>query len=149
MPCTSSSQPRFTAWLCLGISKPSTRSSHLRLPYSSGRMAPGKHRQGLTLACTTRKPQALNTQWTATDHSGAPPPCPCTANPQRRVVVSGHRQSLLLTGLDKSLPLICQQPPRLNYKRRVHSAPTEGTPQAPSLGDGEAVPLGPTGHLPH
>ena len=27
---TSSSQPRFTVWLCLGISKPNTNSSHFR-----------------------------------------------------------------------------------------------------------------------
>ena len=40
---TSSSQPRFTTWLHLGISKPrGTRSSHLRLLYSSCRAVPGK-----------------------------------------------------------------------------------------------------------
>ena len=32
-------------------------------------------------------PQGLCTQWTATDHTGAPPPCPCTADlPQRAEV---------------------------------------------------------------
>ena len=41
-PGTSSSQPRFTAWLHLGISKPTTTNSHLRLLYRSGRVAPGK-----------------------------------------------------------------------------------------------------------
>ena len=51
------------------------------------------------------------------------------------MVVSGHSQSLQLTGLGKSLPLICQQQPRLNYKRRIYSAHTEGTPSVPSLGD--------------
>ena len=36
---SSSSQLTFTAWLCLGISKP---GSHFRSLYSSGRVAPGK-----------------------------------------------------------------------------------------------------------
>ena len=36
----------------------------------------------------------------------------------QRLVVSGHSQSLQLTGLDKSLSLTYQQQPRLNYKRR-------------------------------
>ena len=50
-------------------------------------------------------------------------------------MVSGHRQSLQLTSLGKSLPLTCQQQPRLNYKRRGYSAHMEGTPRVPSLGD--------------
>ena len=50
---TRNSQLRFTAWLLLGISKPSTSNSHLRLLYSSGRVA--KHRWELTLACTTQE----------------------------------------------------------------------------------------------
>ena len=45
-----------------------------------------------------------------------------------KLVVSGHSQSLQLTSLDKSLPLICQQQPRLNNKRRVCSAHTKGAP---------------------
>ena len=32
-------QPRFTAWLCLGVSMPSTSSIHLRLLYNSCRVA--------------------------------------------------------------------------------------------------------------
>ena len=51
------------------------------------------------------------------------------------MVVSGHSQLLQLTGLGKSLPLTCQQQPRLNYKRRVYSAHTKDTLQVPSLGD--------------
>ena len=79
---------------------------------------------------------------------GAPPHCPCTADPpQREKVVSGHSQSLQLTGLGKFFPLSCQQPSRLNYKRRVYSAHRKGASQVPSLGDGEAVPLDPTGHI--
>ena len=47
------SQIRVTAWLHLGISKPSTSSSHLTLLYSSGRVPQAKHRWRLTLSCTT------------------------------------------------------------------------------------------------
>ena len=39
---TSSRQLRFTAWLPLGSSKPSTSSSHLTLLYSSGRVPQGE-----------------------------------------------------------------------------------------------------------
>ena len=46
---SSSSQRRFSVWVYLGISKPSTSSNYLRLLYSTGR---GKQ-VGLTLACTT------------------------------------------------------------------------------------------------
>ena len=46
---TSSSQPRFTAWLCLGISKPSISSSHLRLLCNTGRVALGNTLVGADL----------------------------------------------------------------------------------------------------
>ena len=36
------------------------------------------------------KPQGQRTQWTATDHVGAPPPFPCTADPPWRVEVGGQ-----------------------------------------------------------
>ena len=132
-PGTSKSQPRFTAWLCLGISKISTSSSHLRLLYSSGRMAWGRTQAGADLgAASPRKSQNLLTQWTTTDHMGAPPSCPhlFTADPPQgqRVVVSDHSQSLQLIGLGKSLPLISQQQLKLNYKRRVYSDHTKGVP---------------------
>ena len=52
-----------------------------------------------------------------------------------RLVVSGHCQSLQVTGLGKSLPLTCQQQLRLKYKRRVYSAHTKGAPQIPSFHD--------------
>ena len=39
---------------------------------------------------TPRKPQGQRTQWTATDHVRAPPPCPCTADPPWSVAVGGH-----------------------------------------------------------
>ena len=106
---TSSSQPRFTVWLCLGISKPCTSSSHLRLLYNSCRVAPERIQVGDDIGLYYLKPQSLSTQWTATDHGGAPPPCPCTADPLQRAEVGGHSQSLKLTGLRKSLPLTCQQ----------------------------------------
>ena len=41
-PSTSSNQPRFIAWLHLGSSKTSTSSCHLRLLYSSYRVALGR-----------------------------------------------------------------------------------------------------------
>ena len=59
------------------------------------------------------------------------------------MVVIGHSQSLQLTGLGKSLQLICQQQPRLNYKRRVYSAHTKGAPQRPSLDDSGGHVTGP------
>ena len=49
--------------------------------------------------------QSLHSQWTATDHVGALLPCPYIAifHGGRRLVDSGHSQSLQLTGLGKSL----------------------------------------------
>ena len=49
-----------------------------------------------------------------------------------RLVVNGHSQSLQLSCLGKSLPLICQQQPRLNYKRKVYSAHTKGALEYPA-----------------
>ena len=54
-PSTSSGQHRFTAWLHLGISQPSTSSSHLRLLYSLGKVPWAKHWWGLNLAGTTQE----------------------------------------------------------------------------------------------
>ena len=59
------------------------------------------------------------------------------------MVVSGHSQFLQLTDLGKSLPLICQQQPKLNYKRKVHLAHTEDTHRVPSLGDMGGCATGP------
>ena len=36
------------------------------------------------------KPQGQHTQWTATDHIGAAPPCPCTADLPGRAEVGGQ-----------------------------------------------------------
>ena len=60
-----------------------------------------------------------------------------------KLVVSSQSQSLQLTGLGKSLPLICQQQQRLNYKRRVYSAHMKGAAQVPSLGDRKGCATGP------
>ena len=126
-PGTSSNQPRFTTWLHLGISKPSTGTSHLRLLCSSGRVALGKTQVGADLGLyhpgNPRASAPSGQLQTHLEHHH-----PCTAGPQWRSVVSGQSQSLQLTGLGKSLPLICQQQPRLNYKRRVYSAHTKGAP---------------------
>ena len=92
-PGTSSSQLRFTAWLQLGISKPSTSSSHLSLLYSSGRVPCAKHRRGLTLACTTQEtpgPMHPVYNYGPHHHIEVPPPCPCTADPLRRAEISGQ-----------------------------------------------------------
>ena len=72
-----------------------------------------------------------------------PAPAQLILHGGRRLVVSGHSQSLQLTGLGKSLPLPFQQQPRLNYKRRVYSAHMKGTPQVPSLGDRGGCATGP------
>ena len=64
-----------------------------------------------------------------------PAPAKLILHGGQRLIISGHSQPLKLTGLGKSLPLIYQQQPRLNYKRRVYSAHTKGTPHVPSLGD--------------
>ena len=72
-----------------------------------------------------------------------PAPAQLILHRGHRLVLSGHSQSLHLTSLGKSLPSICQQQPSLNYKRRVYSAHTMGTPWAPSLGDRESCATGP------
>ena len=87
-PSTSSSQPRFTAWLCLGISKPSTSSCHLILLYSSGRVSWEKHGWGLNLHhLGNTRAYALSGQLQTT---GAPPPFSCTADLPLRVEVGGR-----------------------------------------------------------
>ena len=139
-PSTSSSQLRCTAWLCLGICKPSTSSSHLRWLYSSGRLALGKTQVGADLGLY---PGNTSGQLQARSEHRHPAPTQLILHRERRLVVSGHSQPLQLTGLGKALPLICQQQPRLNYKRRAYSAHTKGTPHIPSLGDGEGCATGP------
>ena len=131
-PSTSSSQPRFTTWLHLGISKPSTISSHFRLLYRSCRVASGRtqvgtelglHYPGYLRACTPRgQPQ------TTSEHQHHAP-TQLILHGGWRLAVSGHSQSLQLTGQGKSShwPANSNQA-RLNYKRRVYSAHTEGTP---------------------
>ena len=90
-PGTSSSQPRFTACLCLGISKPSTSSTHLWLLYSSCRVVLGRTQgDGWPWHLPPRKPQRLHTQWIGTDVLEAPSLCPCTADPPQRAQVGGH-----------------------------------------------------------
>ena len=147
-PSTSSSSwPRFTGWICLGISKPSTRSSHLRLLYSSGRVAPRKTQMGANLGLHhLRNPRASTPSGqlqTTSGNTTTPSLSQLLAHRGWRLVVSGHSQSLQLTGLGKSLPLTCQQQPRLYYKKRVYSAHTNGAPQVPSLGERGGGTTGP------
>ena len=87
---------------------------------------------GLTLACTTKETpgqvhpvDSYRPRWsTAT--------LPCTADPLsiegQKLMVRGHSQYLQLTCLGKFLPLVCQQQPSLNYKRKVYSAHMKGAP---------------------
>ena len=130
-PNTSSSQPIFTAWLHQGISDPSPSSSHLRLLYNPGRVALGKTQ----VAADTGNPSASapSGQLQTTLEHHHPAPVQLILHRGRRLVVSGHSQSLQLTDLGKYLPLICQQQPSLNYKRRVYSA-HEGYTSSTQLG---------------
>ena len=146
----SSSQIRFTAWLHLQISKPSISSSHLKLLYRSGRVAPGKTQVGADLGLhhpgnprASAPGEHLQTMW-AYHH---PAPAQLILHRGQRLVVSGHSQSLQLTGLGKSLRLICQQQSRLNHKRRVTQSTRRVHLEYPVWVIGETVPLDPTGHL--
>ena len=123
-PSTSSSQPRFTVWLHLGISKLSTSRRHLRLLYSPGRMILGRtqvgadfglHHLGNPSACTP-----CGQLQTTSEHLH-PAQAQLILHGGWRLVISGLNQSLQLTGLSKSLPVICQQQPRFDYKRRWYS----------------------------
>ena len=137
---TSSNQPKFIAWLHLGISKPNTISHHLRLLYSSGTVVRGKTQVGADLSLhhlgnpTTCIPSG-ELQTKMEHHHPAPT--------KLKLVISGHSQSLQLTDLGKSLPLICQQQPKLSYKRRVYATHMKDTPQVPSLGDRRGCATGP------
>ena len=111
-PSTRSSQLRFTAWLHLGIPKPCTSSGHLRWLYTSCRAAPrktqvgtgfGLHHPGNPRAC------ALRGQLLTTSEHHHPSPAQLILHGGQRLVVSGHSQSLQLTGLSKSLPLTSRQ----------------------------------------
>ena len=137
-PSTNSNQPRFTSWLLLGISKSSTSSSHLTLFCSSGRVAPSKTQVGADPGLYhLGNPRACapSGQLRTTSEHHCPAPAQLILQRGWRLVVSGHNQYLQLTGLGKPLPFICQQQPRLNYKRWVYSAHIKGILRVPSLGD--------------
>ena len=123
---------------------PSTSSSHLRLQLRQG--APGKTQVGADLGLhhlgNPRVSTPSGQPQTMSEHHH-PAPAQLILHGGWRLVVSGHSQSLQLTGLGKSLPLICQQLPSLNYKRRVCSAHTKGAPRTPSLGDREGCATDP------
>ena len=147
-PSTSSSQPRFRVWLLLGISKLSTNSSHLRLFYSLGRVALGKTQVGADLGLHhLGNPRASAPSGQTALEQHHPALAQLILHGGRRLVVSCHRQSFQLTGLGKSLPLVCQQQPRLNYKRRVYLAQRRVHLESPAWLIGESVPLDPTAHL--
>ena len=117
------------------ISKPSTSRRWL---CSSGRVAPSRTQVGADVGLHhPRNPRtsAPSGQLQTTVEYHHPAPEKLILHGGWRLVVSGHSQSLQLTGLGKSFPLICQQQPRLNYNRKVYSVHMKGTPQVPSLGD--------------
>ena len=130
-PGTGSIQNSFSAWLSLGIFKPSTSNRHLRLLYTSGRVASGKTQVGVDFCLHhlgNPRARAPRGQVQATSEHHHPVPAQLILHGGWRLVVSGHSQFLQLTGLDKSLPLTYQWQPRLNYKRRVYSAHIKGAP---------------------
>ena len=109
-PGISSSQPRFTAGLCLRISKTSISSSHLRLLYSSGRVLLGKTQVGADLGFQHSGNPMANApsgQLQTTSEHYHPALAQLILHRGRRLVVSGHSQSWQLTGLGKSFPFIC------------------------------------------
>ena len=92
-PSTSSSQPRSTVWLCLGISKPSTSSSHLRLLCSSGRVDLGRTQVGTDVSLHhSGNPRACvpsgQTQIMLEHHHHTP--APLILNGGVRLMFSGH-----------------------------------------------------------
>ena len=93
---TSSSQPKFTAWLRLGISMPNLSSSHLRLLYIPGWVALGTTQLGADLALQHRgNPRARGQLQTTLEHHHSAP-AQLILHRGWRLVVSGHSQSLQL-----------------------------------------------------
>ena len=145
-PGTSSSQPRYTAWLHLGIARPNTSSSHLTLFYSSGRVALGKTQVGADLGLHhpgSPRAWAPSGQLQTTSENHHPAPAHLIIHCGWRSVASGHSQSLQLTILGTSLPLTCHQQLRLNYKRKGYSAHMKVAPWVSSLGDRGGCATGP------
>ena len=144
---TGSSQLRSTAWLPLGISKPNTSSSYHRLLYiTQAGWSWEKHRLGADLALHhVGNPRACASsgelQTTSKRHH--PAPAQLILHGVWRLVFSGHSQSLQLTGLGKSLPLVYQKQSRLNYKRRAYLFHMKGVPQIPNLGTRGGCATGP------
>ena len=104
-PSTNSCHPEFIAWLCLGISKPSTSSSHLRLLYSSGRVALGKTQVGADLGLHHPGNPRVNTpsgQLQTTLEHHHPGPAQLILHRGQGFVVSGQSQSLQLAWVNPS-----------------------------------------------
>ena len=98
------------------------------------------------MACTTQETlgpvhpvDSYRPHW-STNH---PDPAQLILHGGWRLVVSGHSQSLQLTGLSKFLPLICQKQPKLNYKRKVHSAHKKRCISSIQCGDRGGCATGP------
>ena len=82
---------------------------------------------------------AASGQLQTTSHHHHPAPAQLILHRRWSLVVSGHNQSMQLTGLGKSFPLTCQQQPSLKYKRMVYSAHKKCVPQVPSMVIGDAT----------
>ena len=95
-------QPRFTAWIPLEISKPSSSRLHLRLIYTSGRVSSGKTQVGADLGLH----HSGNLRASAPiDHVRAPPPCPFTADPPQGASSGGHwSQPVLAADWPEKIP---------------------------------------------
>ena len=149
----SGSQTRFTAWLHLGISKPHTSSHHLRLLYSSGRVAPGKTQVGADLGLHhpgNPRANAPSGQLQSTSEHHHPVPVQLLIlHRGQRLVVSGHSQSLKLTDPVNSSHWSAKS----NQSWTARGGCTQPTQRVhlkyPAWVIGEAVPLDPTGHLLH
>ena len=121
-------------------------SSNLRLLYNSGRMALGKTQVVADLGLhhpESPRPEHPVDRYTPCLEHHHPAFVQLILHRGLRLVASGHSQSLQATGLGKSLPLICQQQPRLNYKRKMYSTHTKSTPQVPSWGHKGGIVTGP------
>ena len=151
-PSTSSSQPRFTAWLPLGISKPGTSNDHLTVLYSSGRVAPGRTQVWADLGLYTGEtPEPVHPVDSYRSHQSTtillPHSWSSTEDGGLWSVVMGSPCSWL-TSVNPS-----HWPANSNQGSTTGGGCTQPTHRAhleyPAWVIGEAVPLDPTGHLLH
>ena len=148
----SSSQLRFSVWLHLGISKPTTSSTHLRLLFSSSTVPQAKHRWGLTLVCTTQEtPEPAHPVDSYRPHQSTTT-LPLHSWPSMEgrywCSVVTARPCSWLARINPS-----HWSANSNQDSTTRGGCTQSTPRAylecPYWVIWEAMPLGPTGHLLH